>query len=131
MVNVATAACHVGLQVQRLQQELGDTHNADYNTLKRAYVTLVQHFRALQVEAQASCLSPMLRNAVTFASGLQMQTLDLACILGSALTFICMQLSESGTPGGRLQVLKAHINALDVEVMSPNDVANEVIGLSA
>lgn len=41
------------LQVQRLQRELGDAHAADYNTLKRAYVSLVQHFRALQIEAQA------------------------------------------------------------------------------
>jgi hypothetical protein len=39
-------------QVARLERELGDVHSADYNTLRRAYVSLVQHFRALQVEAQ-------------------------------------------------------------------------------
>ncbi len=46
------------MQVQRLQRELGDTHASDYNTLKRAYVSLVQHFRALQVEAQVHAPQP-------------------------------------------------------------------------
>ncbi len=45
------------IQVQRLQQQLGNVHSADYNTLKRAYVSLVQHFRALQIEAQVWVLS--------------------------------------------------------------------------
>lgn len=43
---------HACAQVARLQRELGDAHSADYNTLKRAYVSLVQQFRALQIEAQ-------------------------------------------------------------------------------
>lgn len=46
------------MQVQRLQRELGDTHASDYKTLKRAYVSLVQHFRALQVEAQVHAPQP-------------------------------------------------------------------------
>ena len=37
---------------------LGDVHSADYNTLRRAYVSLVQHFRALQVEAQVKLYTP-------------------------------------------------------------------------
>jgi chaperonin cofactor prefoldin len=71
---------HLSGEVQRLQHELGDAHSADYNTLKRAYVSLVQHFRALQIEAQ---------------------------------------------------VLKAHIDALDVEVMNPDEVANELTAVAA
>ena len=51
-ISIDRRVCCNYSQVQRLQRELGDAHAADYNTLKRAYVTLVQNFRALQIEAQ-------------------------------------------------------------------------------
>ncbi len=74
------------LQVKRLQQELGDAHAADYNTLKRAYVTLVQHFRALQIEAQACHLpSCETRNAQGVSPGsISRQTLHILHAVGCA-----------------------------------------------
>lgn len=62
-------------KVKRLEQQIEDSHISDYNSLARAYRSLLQHIQALQVEAQ---------------------------------------------------IMKKHIDALDVEVMNPDEVSNQL-----